>query len=44
MTPFVAMGCNPTDDGKRVIYWGRTGDRHTEWFPGVPAEPATTTP
>ncbi len=20
--------------GKRVIYWGRTGDQHTEWFPG----------
>ena len=24
--------------GKRVTYWGRTGDQHTEWFPG--AEPA----
>jgi uncharacterized protein YbcV (DUF1398 family) len=23
--------------GKRVTYWGRTGDQHTEWFPG--AEP-----
>ncbi len=22
--------------GKRVTYWGRTGDQHTEWFPGVP--------
>jgi uncharacterized protein YbcV (DUF1398 family) len=21
--------------GKRVTYWGRTGDQHTEWFPGV---------
>jgi uncharacterized protein YbcV (DUF1398 family) len=24
--------------GKRVTYWGRTGDQHTEWFPR--AEPA----
>ena len=25
--------------GKRVTYWGRGGDQHTEWFPGaVPAE------
>lgn len=24
--------------GKRVTYWGRTGDQHTEWFPG--AQPA----
>jgi uncharacterized protein YbcV (DUF1398 family) len=23
--------------GRRVIYWGRGGDQHTEWFPG--AEP-----
>lgn len=23
--------------GQRVIYWGRTGDQHVEWFPG--AEP-----
>lgn len=23
--------------GKRVTYWGRAGDQHTEWFPG--AEP-----
>jgi uncharacterized protein YbcV (DUF1398 family) len=23
--------------GKRVTYWGRNGDQHTEWFPG--AEP-----
>ncbi len=21
--------------GKRVTYWGRTGDSHTEWFPGA---------
>jgi uncharacterized protein YbcV (DUF1398 family) len=21
--------------GKRVTYWGRGGDQHTEWFPGV---------
>jgi hypothetical protein len=21
--------------GKRVTCWGRTGDQHTEWFPGV---------
>lgn len=20
--------------GKRVTYWGRQGDQHTEWFPG----------
>jgi hypothetical protein len=20
--------------GQRVTYWGRTGDQHTEWFPG----------
>ncbi len=26
--------------GKRVTYWGRTGDQHTEWFPGsVPDRP-----
>ena len=23
--------------GQRVTYWGRTGDQHTEWFPGVRA-------
>jgi uncharacterized protein YbcV (DUF1398 family) len=21
--------------GKRVTYWGRDGDQHTEWFPGA---------
>lgn len=21
--------------GQRVIYWGRQGDQHTEWFPGA---------
>lgn len=21
--------------GKRVTYWGRSGDQHTEWFPGA---------
>jgi uncharacterized protein YbcV (DUF1398 family) len=21
--------------GKRVTYWGRGGDQHTEWFPGT---------
>jgi uncharacterized protein YbcV (DUF1398 family) len=21
--------------GKRVTYWGRAGDNHTEWFPGA---------
>jgi len=26
--------------GKRVTYWGRNGDQHTEWFPG--AAPAST--
>lgn len=26
--------------GKRVIYFGRQGDQHTEWFPGVtPSDP-----
>lgn len=26
--------------GKRVTYWGRGGDQHTEWFPGAgPAAP-----
>lgn len=25
--------------GKRVTYWGRGGDQHTEWFPG--ANPTT---
>ena len=25
--------------GKRVTYWGRAGDQHTEWFPG--AKPAS---
>jgi uncharacterized protein YbcV (DUF1398 family) len=24
--------------GKRVTYWGRTGDLHTEWFPGAAPE------
>lgn len=21
--------------GQRVMYWGRAGDQHTEWFPGA---------
>jgi hypothetical protein len=21
--------------GQCVTYWGRTGDQHTEWFPGA---------
>jgi len=26
--------------GQRVTYWGRGGDQHTEWFPGMaPSEP-----
>jgi uncharacterized protein YbcV (DUF1398 family) len=25
--------------GRRVTYWGRTGDQHTEWFPGTGPEP-----
>lgn len=26
--------------GRRVTYWGRGGDQHTEWFPGaLPSEP-----
>lgn len=26
--------------GQRVTYWGRSGDQHTEWFPGAgPADP-----
>ncbi len=24
--------------GQRVTYWGRTGDSHTEWFPGAGPE------
>lgn len=28
--------------GKRVTYFGRQGDQHTEWFPGV--APVKTTP
>ncbi len=24
--------------GKRVTYWGRGGDQHTEWFPGAALE------
>ncbi|MEJ1972142.1 MAG: hypothetical protein WDM96_06630 [Lacunisphaera sp.] len=26
--------------GKRVIYSGRQGDQHTEWFPGANPQPA----
>ena len=26
--------------GKRVTYWGRSGDQHTEWFPGAAPAPA----
>ena len=26
--------------GKRVTYWGRSGDQHTEWFPGVQPQSA----
>lgn len=25
--------------GKRVTYWGRGGDQHTEWFPGASPAP-----
>jgi uncharacterized protein YbcV (DUF1398 family) len=25
--------------GKRVTYWGRAGDQHTEWFPGAEPRP-----
>lgn len=25
--------------GKRVTYWGRGGDQHTEWFPGAEPRP-----
>ena len=24
--------------GRRVTYWGRSGDHHTEWFPGARPE------
>ncbi len=27
--------------GKRVTYFGRQGDQHTEWFPGAQPEPFT---
>ncbi len=26
--------------GRRVVYWGRTGQTHTEWFPGTAPAPA----
>lgn len=26
--------------GKRVTYWGRAGDQHTEWFPGAAPQPS----
>jgi len=26
--------------GKRVTYWGRSGDQHTEWFPGAKPQSA----
>lgn len=26
--------------GKRVTYWGRGGDQHTEWFPGAAPAPS----
>jgi uncharacterized protein YbcV (DUF1398 family) len=26
--------------GKRVTYWGRDGEQHTEWFPGAKPESA----
>ncbi len=26
--------------GKRVTYWGRGGDQHTEWFPGAAPSPS----
>jgi uncharacterized protein YbcV (DUF1398 family) len=29
------VGYHVTFAGKRVIYYGRTGDAHTEWFPGA---------
>lgn len=25
-------------EGKRVIYYGETGDQHVEWFPGAGPE------
>jgi uncharacterized protein YbcV (DUF1398 family) len=25
--------------GKRVTYWGRGGEQHTEWFPGAVPQP-----
>jgi len=28
--------------GKRVTYFGRQGDQHTEWFPGAEPKPAQT--
>ena len=27
--------------GQRVTYWGRSGDQHTEWFPGAKGRPAS---
>lgn len=26
--------------GQRVTYWGRSGDQHTEWFPGASPTPS----
>jgi uncharacterized protein YbcV (DUF1398 family) len=26
--------------GQRVTYWGRSGDQHTEWFPGADPAPS----
>ena len=38
------QGCIAFLRGKRMTYWGRTGDQHTEWFPGsVPDLPPSAT-
>ncbi|HEX4303407.1 MAG TPA: DUF1398 family protein [Rhizomicrobium sp.] len=37
-----ASGCVGYDvfiAGKRVVYYGRTGDSHVEWFPGAQPSP-----
>jgi uncharacterized protein YbcV (DUF1398 family) len=31
----VAQGYTVFLRGQRVTYWGRSGDQHTEWFPGA---------
>jgi len=36
------QGCFAFLRGKRVTYFGRQGDQHTEWFPGAEPKPVQT--